>query len=220
MKIEKRREKRVLREIRGRGGRWEKKREADDISCVTKVRVEDKNLDAGDEVCVFYEIRFLNFARWFPRSGSRKDNNGAFATFFPRAKFPSHWWTLVPCTFSETLSVGRVNRAPLAPFAKRDEKKEEEKGRRETSSFVKPETRATIFLHFPRFSTKSWRTGPKKGIGMIENNCRVDYIRVISMDVDENLSSVYFFFPLFLFISYSNNWCWLKKTRLINRVER
>lgn len=146
---ENRKEKRKACSSWNSGKRWEKKREADDISCVTKVRVEDKNLDAGDEVCVFYEIRFLNFARWFPRSGSRKDNNGAFATFFPRAKFPSHWWTLVPCTFSETLSVGRVNRAPLAPFAKRDEKKEEEKGRRETSSFVKPETGH----HFSPFSS-------------------------------------------------------------------
>lgn len=85
---------------------WEKrkKEKANDISCVTKVRGEDKNLTLfrSDEVCVFYEIRFLNFARWFPRSGSRKDN-GAFATFFPACKVSEPLMD-TSATFSETLS--------------------------------------------------------------------------------------------------------------------
>lgn len=87
-----------------RSGKKRKKEKANDISCVTKVRGEDKNLTLfrSDEVCVFYEIRFLNFARWFPRSGSRKDN-GAFATFFPACKVSEPLMD-TSATFSETLS--------------------------------------------------------------------------------------------------------------------
>lgn len=46
-------------------------------------RVIPKNLTPfrPERPCIFYEIRFLNFARWFPRSGSHKDNG--HTTFLP-----------------------------------------------------------------------------------------------------------------------------------------
>ena len=119
---------------------------------MTKVRAEDKNLTLfrSDEVCVFYEIRFLNFARWFPRSGSRKDN-GAFATFFPACKVSEPLMD-TSATFSETLSA-RWASSPLGQGQrKKKEKRKEEKGRRrETRSWNRK--RATIFFHFPSPST-------------------------------------------------------------------
>ena len=155
---------------------------------MTKVRAEDKNLTLfrSDEVCVFYEIRFLNFARWFPRSGSRKDN-GVFATFFPACKVSEPLMD-TSATFSETLSA-RWASSPLGQGQRKKKRKKERRKREKTrDSFVKPETGH----HFLPFSFTFDRARPRNklrincitrsfdGWSIIENLLSVTLLKMLA----------------------------------------